>query len=70
MFICMSRGGWAKFHPGHDKLQFLTIFQNFRAFATILRLSISYCHMFTLIVSVEYGSGYLSVLCAFGLGNS
>ncbi len=54
-------GGWAKFHPDHDKLQFSPIFQKFREFATILRRSISYCHIFALIVSMRYGSGHLSM---------
>ncbi len=48
-----------KFHPGHNKLHFSLIFQKFREFATILRLSTFYSHLFALSVSVWYGNGYL-----------
>ena len=56
-----TEGGWVKFYPGHEKLQFSPIFQKFREFATILRLPTFYCHLFTLSVSVGYGSGHLSM---------
>jgi hypothetical protein len=48
-----------KFYPGHDKRQFSPVFQKFRKFAKILRLSTSYCHLFAMNVSLGYGSEHL-----------
>jgi hypothetical protein len=55
----VGRGGGVKIQPGHKKLHFSLIFQKFREFATILRLSTFYSHLFALSVSVWYGNGYL-----------
>jgi hypothetical protein len=37
----LVREDWVKFHPGHDILQFLPVFQKFSEFTTTLRLFIS-----------------------------
>ena len=52
---------WVRFHPDHGKLQFSPIFQKLRGLATILRLFISYCHIFTLSLTLRYGSWHVLV---------